>query len=142
MERKNICINNILEDSIVSFYSLFKERNVTPKIEICEEKVVRLLNENMLKRIFENIISNAIKYSEKDISVKMYKNGTIEFSNKTNKLDQVSLEKMFNRYYTVRNAKKSSGVGLSIAKQLVILMGGKIEATYTNKYLSIKISFK
>ena len=67
---------------------------------------------------------------------------TIEFSNKTDKLDQVSLEKIFDRYYTVRNAKKSSGVGLSIAKQLVILMGGKIEATYTNKYLSIKISFK
>ena len=109
---------------------------------ICKDKVVRLLNENMLKRVFENIISNAIKYGERDFKVKMFENGTIEFSNKTDKLDQVSLEKIFDRYYTVRNAKKSSGVGLSIAKQLVILMGGKIEATYTNKYLSIKISFK
>ena len=96
----------------------------------------------MLKRVFENIISNAIKYGERDFKVKMFENGTIEFLNKTDKLDQVSLEKIFDRYYTVRNAKKSSGVGLSIAKQLVILMGGKIEATYTNKYLSIKISFK
>ncbi len=141
LKKDKICINNILENTIVSFYSLLKEYNITPKVEICNEKVIRLLNENMLKRIFENIISNAIKYSEKDISVKMYKNGTIEFSNKTNKLDQVSLEKMFNRYYTVRNAKKSNGIGLSIAKQLVDLCEGTIEAKYKNSILIIKVKF-
>lgn len=141
MERKKICINNILEDSIVSFYGLFKKHNINPKIEICEEKVIRLLNENMLKRIFENVISNAIKYCEKDFNVKMYNNGTIEFSNKTDKLDQVSLEKMFDRYYTVRNAKKSNGIGLSIAKQLVDLSGGKIKAKYKNNSLIIEIKF-
>lgn len=95
----------------------------------------------MLKRIFENIISNAIKYGEKDFNVKMYSNGTIEFSNKTDKLDQVSLEKMFDRYYTVRNAKKSNGIGLSIAKQLVELSGGKIKAKYKNNSLIIKVKF-
>lgn len=141
IERKKICINNILEDSIVSFYGLFKKHNINPKIEICEEKVIRLLNENMLKRIFENVISNAIKYCEKDFNVKMYNNGTIEFSNKTDKLDQVSLEKMFDRYYTVRNAKKSNGIGLSIAKQLVDLSGGKIKAKYKNNSLIIEIKF-
>ncbi|MCI8833195.1 MAG: HAMP domain-containing histidine kinase [Clostridia bacterium] len=141
VERKNICINNILEDSIVSFYSLFKERNVTPKIEICEEKVVRLLNENMLKRIFENIISNAIKYSENDFNIKLESNGMIEFSNKTNLLNTTSLEKIFDRYYTVKNAQKSNGIGLSIAKQLVELSGGKIKAKYENNYLIIEIRF-
>ena len=95
----------------------------------------------MLKRIFENIISNAIKYGEKDFNVKMYSNGTIEFSNKTDKLDQVSLEKMFDRYYTVRNAKKSNGIGLSIAKQLVELSGGKIKAKYKNNSLITKVKF-
>ncbi len=141
IKREKIVVNDILEDSIASFYSLFKEYNIMPNIDICKEKVVRLLNENMLKRIFENIISNAVKYSEKDFNVKMYSNGTIEFSNKTDKLDQVSLEKMFNRYYTVRNAKKSNGIGLSIAKQLVELSNGKIEAKYKNNSLMIVIKF-
>jgi len=140
-QKENICINDILEDSIASFYSLLKEHNITPKIEICEEKIFRLLNENMLKRIFENIISNAIKYGEKDFIIKMYKNGIIEFSNKTSKLDSISLEKMFNRYYTVSNAKKSNGIGLSIAKQLVELSGGKIEAKYQKSRLIIKVEF-
>ncbi len=138
-KKEKVCINDILEDSIASFFSLFKEKNITPNIDICKDKVIRLLNENMLKRIFENIISNAIKYGEHDFNVKMYSNGTIEFSNKIDKLDNVSLEKMFNRYYTLRNAKKSTGIGLSIAKQLVDLSGGKIEAKCKNNILTIKL---
>ncbi len=141
IELENICINDILEEAIVSFYSLFKEKNITPNIDICKNKVFRLLNENMLKRIFENIISNAIKYSYEDFNIKMYENGTIEFSNKTDKFDKVSLKKIFDRYYTVSDAKKSTGIGLSIAKQLVDLSNGKIEADYKNNILTIRIIF-
>lgn len=141
IQKEDIVINDVLEDTIASFYSLFVSHNITPNIDICQTKVVRLLNKNMLKRIFENIISNAIKYSETDFNVKMSSNGTIEFSNKTDKLDQVSLEKIFDRYYTVRNAKKSNGIGLSIAKQLVDLSGGKIKAYYKNKNLIIQLKF-
>ena len=141
VKKENICINDILEESIVSFYSLFKEHNITPKIEICNEKIVRLLNENMLKRIFENIISNAIKYGKNDFNVKLYSNGKIEFSNKTDALDSISLEKIFTRYYTVKSAKKSNGIGLSIAKQLVDLSDGQIKAIYKNSNLIIEVIF-
>lgn len=50
-------------------------------------------------------------------------------------------EKIFDRYYTVINAQKSNGIGLSIAKQLVELSGGKIKAKYENNYLIIEIRF-
>jgi len=141
MKKENIVINDILEDSVASFYSLFKEHNITPNIDICREKVIRVLDENILKRIFENIISNAIKYSKKDFNIKLYNNGIIEFSNQADGLDQVSLEQLFDRYYTVKSTKKSNGIGLSIAKQLVDLSGGKIEAKYKNNILIIKIEF-
>lgn len=36
---RNICINNILEDCIVSFYGLFKGHNINSKIEICEKNL-------------------------------------------------------------------------------------------------------
>ena len=115
--------------------------NITPSIDICEKKVIRLLNENMVKRIFENIISNAVKYSDGDFKVEMYDNGIIEFSNKTDELDRISLEKIFCRYYTVGNTKKSNGIGLSIAKQLVDLNNGVIEAKYINNRLVIRVEF-
>ena len=66
-------------------------------------------------------------------------NGTIEFSNKTKLLDVTSLEKIFDRYYTVKSAKRSNGIGLSIAKQLVELNNGKMKAKYENNYLIIEI---
>lgn len=141
LKKVNVCINDVLEDTLACFYSSFKNAKITPNIKICEAKVIRLLNENMLKRIFENIITNAIKYSENDFDVKMQSDGTIEFSNKTEKLDATSLEKMFDRYYTVTNARKSTGIGLSIAKQLVDLSNGCIEAEYKNCTLTIRIKF-
>lgn len=141
IERKDICINDVLEDSILSFYSFFKEKNIKPNINICKEKIVRNSNENILKRIFENIISNGIKYSENDFNINMYENGLIEFSNKTDMIDLTTLERIFDRYYTVQNAKKSNGIGLSIAKQLVNIIGGKIEAKYINGNLVISLQF-
>lgn len=141
IKKENICINDVLEDSIASFYSLFKKNNISPKINICKEKIFRLQNEFMLKRIFENIISNAIKYGKKDLKINLQNDGTIEFSNMTDKLDQVSLEKIFDRYYTVKNTKKSNGIGLSIAKQLVELNNGSILAKYKNNYLIIEVKF-
>lgn len=45
-------------------------------------------------------------------------------------LDVTTVKKIFDRYYTVENAKKSTGIGLSIAKQLVELNGGIITAEY------------
>lgn len=141
MKLESIVINDILEDTIASFYSLFVSHNITPNIDICNDKVIRILNENMLKRIFENIISNAIKYSKQDFNIKLFSNGIIEFSNQADDLDQVSLEKLFDRYYTVKSAKKSNGIGLSIARQLVDLSGGTIEAKYKNNILIIKVEF-
>ncbi len=139
LTKENICINDILEDTMVGFYDLFKRNNISPSINICNEKIMRYTNKNMVKRIFENIISNAIKYSEKDFNVQLYNDGVIEFSNKTTRLDNVSLEKIFDRYYTVRSAKKSNGIGLSIAKQLIDLIDGEIQAIYKNNCLIIKV---
>ena len=95
----------------------------------------------MLKRIFENIISNALKYSEGNFKVTMNNDGTIEFSNKTSLIDSTSVEKLFDRYYTVQNAKKSIGIGLSIAKQLTDLNEGTIEAKCQNDSLIIRLKF-
>lgn len=64
------------------------------------------------------------------------------FANKTSKIDKVSLDKLFDRYFTVENAKKTSGIGLSIARELVLLLGGTIEAIYKDNILSIIVTFK
>lgn len=136
-----LCLNNVLENVIISYYALFKEKNISPNINICEEKNYLEMNCSMLTRVFENIISNAIKYSDDNLKICLFKNGKLTFSNKAKKLDRVSIERIFDRYYTVENAKKKSGIGLSIAKQIIESNNGKIKANYQNNELSIEINF-
>lgn len=141
IKKENTCINTILEETIISYYALFKKKNVSPIIKICENKIYRHLDPNMLTRIFENIISNCIKHSQDNLNITLTTTGKIIFSNQTSNLDRISIEKIFDRYYTVENAKNNSGVGLSIAKQLVELNGGEISATYRKNTLIIEIDF-
>ena len=68
-------------------------------------------------------------------------NGSITFSNTANKLTTVEVGKLFDRFYTVDTARKSTGLGLAIAKTLVEKMNGKIEANIKNKKLNIVICF-
>lgn len=67
--------------------------------------------------------------------------GKISFINKASKLDVTSVRKIFERYYTVENAEKNSGIGLSIVKQLVEINGGTIEAKYIKGKLYIEIMY-
>lgn len=142
IKKQNVVLNSVLEETICASYDLFMQHNINPKIYITKEKIIKQIDENMLKRIFENIISNEIKYSDEFLEIKLNKNGKIIFRNKTKNLDKTSVEKIFDRYYTVENAKKSTGIGLSIAKQLVELNNGTISANYEDGYLIIEIYFK
>ena len=93
-----------------------------------------MANRNSLIRIFENILSNVSKYSTGYFKVIMNESGTISFSNKDTSLDAKTVQKIFERYFSVENAKESTGIGLSIAKKLIELNNGSIKATYSNVY--------
>lgn len=141
LPKEECCINEILEETLISYYTLFKEKQIIPEIQLCEEKVYKLLNKSSCIRIFENILSNVVKYSDGNFKVVLQNDGTILFSNKATSLDATSVQKIFDRYFTVENAKKATGLGLSIAKQLVEANGGSISANYKNGILEIKMRF-
>lgn len=131
----------VLEESLVSFYAVLKAKNIEPEIELPEKPVFRCLNNDALNRIFSNIISNAIKYSDGDLSVSMTAAGSVTFSNTAHNLNTVAVGRMFDRFYTVEASRNSTGLGLSIAKALTEQMGGTIDATYSENKLYIVIYF-
>ena len=139
IDRKLQCLNEILEEALASYYYIFKEKNILPEIQIAKQKIYRKVDKNCVIRVFENILSNMIKYGNGEFRVCLNENGEIIFSNKAESLDVTTVGKIFDRYYTVENAKNSGGIGLSIAKQLVELNGGSIDAKYEKGSLYIKI---
>jgi cell division protein FtsX len=76
--------------------------------------------------VFSNLLSNALKYSGGDLMISLKEPCVITFSNTADGLTQTQVEKLFDRFYTVENANKSTGLGLSIARTLVEQMSGGI----------------
>lgn len=138
---EDLILNHVLEESISAFYALLTERNIQPEIEICEDAVHRNLNRTALSRIFANVLSNAVKYSDGDLRIVLDESGKVAFSNHTAALDTVSVGKLFQRFYTVESAETSTGLGLAIAKHLTEEMGGSIEVGYADGVLQIALSF-
>ena len=140
IKKEECCINEILEETLVNFYSIFKEKSRIPTIKITDKKMYKTINKVSIVRIFENILSNVSKYSNGNFKVEMNEDGIITFSNKATSLDATTVQKIFDRYFSVENAKESTGIGLSIAKQLVELNNGTIKAAYNDGYLIIEIN--
>lgn len=136
-DKKPVAVNRVLEESIAAFYFALKERDITPKIQMPEENVVRVLDQSLLARVFSNLLNNAMKYSSGDLDITLTETGEITFTNTAASLNEVQVGKLFDRFYTVEAARKSTGLGLAIAKTLVGQMGGTISAKYENNRLMI-----
>lgn len=141
LKLEHMDIVRVLEESLLSFYAVMQEKDIQPKIELPEEPVYRELDAGAVNRIFSNIISNALKYSDGDLSVIMDKNGCITFSNTAHNLNAVTVGRLFDRFYTVEASRNSTGLGLSIAKMLTERMSGSISAQYQNERLYVTIDF-
>ncbi|MBQ4047258.1 MAG: HAMP domain-containing histidine kinase [Clostridia bacterium] len=139
---ETVNLGRVLEDTLISCYGAFEQKNITPNISLPDSTVSRSLDKSALSRIFGNIISNAVKYSDGDFAVAMTESGEITFSNTASELSSVDVGKLFDRFYTVDSARKSTGLGLSIAKLLTERMGGSISADYKENMLSITLSFE
>ncbi len=139
--RRKLDLGRALEESILSFYGTMEQRKLTPEIQITDGPVWRYLDPGEISRIFGNVISNALKYSAGDFSVSMDADGTITFSNTAPQLNAVTVGRLFDRFYTVRDSQNSTGLGLSIARLLTERMGGTIGADYRQGKLFIIVAF-
>lgn len=141
LDMQAVRLNDILEQSLAGFYGALSARGITPEIRMPEAAVIRELDAAALRRIFDNILSNAVKYSDGDLTIRLRPDGSVTFSNRASSLSRVQAERLFDRFYTVETARNSTGLGLSIAKLLTEKMGGTITAEYESGYLQICIAF-
>lgn len=141
LDMQAVRLNDILEQSLAGFYGALSARGITPEIRMPEVAVIRELDAAALRRIFDNILSNAVKYSDGDLTIRLRPDGSVTFSNRASSLSRVQAERLFDRFYTVETARNSTGLGLSIAKLLTEKMGGTITAEYESGHLQICIAF-
>lgn len=138
----DIDAKSVLEEALVSFYNEFKKKGMTPSIITPNDKVILKADSKALYRVYSNIISNALKYGEGEFNVQMDEKGNITFSNYAPNMDSVEANKLLDRYYTISDAKASSGIGLSISNEILQEMGGELKVRLDNKRLYISIVYK
>lgn len=139
---EDIVLNKALEECLLAYCGAFAQQNIEPTVEIPNRAVHCRIDLAAFNRIVGNILSNVLKYSDGDLNVKLYADGTILFTNSAKDLTPVMVERLFDRFYTVETGRNSTGLGLSIAKLLTERTGGQISAVYEEGKLTISLRFK
>lgn len=140
-EREDVILNQVLEMCIADCYIAFQEHHIIPEIQIPDQEVHRQLNKNITTRIYENVISNAIKYSDGDLHILLSETGEVVFENHASNLSEVQVERLFERFYTVEDVSYSTGLGLAVAKTMTEQMGGEIQVRHQDGIIRVRICF-
>lgn len=158
LEMDRCCVSRLLKQTVFSYYDEWKMRGIEPVVDICDEQIFILANTQALKRVFQNVIKNGLVHGKNDIEIRLYTKalGNVSDKNQGNRMvnisvsntienpENVDVSQVFERFYKADEARSvtSSGLGLSIAKELVERMDGKINAQIEDNKFCINISYR
>lgn len=147
LELSNCCVSRLLKQTVFSYYEEWKKQGIEPSLDICEDTIFITANAQALRRVLQNVIKNALVHGQNSICIQMkQKNKMVHIlvSNDVKNPDDIDVDKVFERFYKADEARSisSSGLGLSIAKELVERMDGSIEARLEGKRFVVEIQFE
>lgn len=147
LKYEDVDLSSILIQILGEYTPVFEDKGLRIIIDI-DEKIPAKIDVEKIVRVFDNILSNAEKYSIKpsDIVVKA-KNELdsiyISISNKSKHIEQEKLNKIFDKFYRVDISRSSniegSGLGLAISKRIIELHNGKIWAECDGNIITINV---
>ena len=120
------------------FYPMMGEKGMTLSASI-DSDLLTEGNGDLLARVFENLLRNGVSYGlpETEILCTACREGNtvaVTLENAAEPLSTRQLERLFDKFYrpdTARGASRGgAGLGLAIAKQILELHGGTVEAAY------------
>ena len=138
MRVSKVDIVKLLSQLLEEFYPTFMERGLAYELQSNVPSKVITADGNLLARLFDNLINNAIKYGTegKRILVKVHGTDTIVTVSVTNYgyvIPKEELPLLFDKFYRVEQSRSvntgGTGLGLAIAKNIVDMHGGTIHVT-------------
>jgi signal transduction histidine kinase len=137
LKLQTVCINELLEQLLEEMVSYAEDNGVTLVKAFPAERLMVQVDPDKLIRVFDNLLTNAVKYSDKPGTVRLlmfreFDSVKIRISNFGKPLTQEEVGRLFDRFYRVDASRSSetggSGLGLAIAKSIIDFHGGEIWA--------------
>ncbi len=145
---KEFLATEALNDVLTTYKPIIEENKLNLDLNIDEEAYLTG-DEELFKQLLSVLLDNASKYAKTFIRIELLKNGeaTLRIINDANKVEEGNLDKCFERFYRFDSTRaegiEGSGIGLSIAKEIVDLHKGKIMASgLPNNVFEIKVILK
>jgi two-component system sensor histidine kinase VanS len=148
IEKKRIDLCYMLVQLTDEFYPLLQQHGNSTELNVDEGMTV-YGDAVKLARVFNNILKNAIAYSYPNSVIKIWAeqndgNVSIYFQNKGKMIPSHKLDAIFEKFFRLDEARTTNtggaGLGLAIAKEIVMLHGGSITAASKNEETTFCVS--
>ena len=135
VEMGRVNLSECCRENVLDFYELLTQKEFQVEIEIPEEPVFVEGNEEALQRILFNLISNAVRYGSdgKYLGIAVRTEGAFALIHVTDRgkgIEKAFAGTVFERLFTMEDSRnreiQGNGLGLTIARNLAVKMGGDI----------------
>lgn len=139
--KSNVNLKDLLHSSLDYFTEILSSKNIEVKHTIND--FVFLANQEKIQMVFNNLISNAIKYSNVNSKIEIYlENNIVTIKDYGVGIKKELQDKIFSRYYQANDSVRGFGIGLDITKRICKEYDIKIELeSYENENTTFKLTF-
>lgn len=135
IELGRLDLSEVCRETVLDFYEMLSEAEFEVEIDVPETAVYIQGNQEALQRILTNLISNVLRYGSAGKYLGVFlradeQNVYVDVVDKGKGIDKAFAGNVFERLFTMEDSRsrkvQGNGLGLTIARNLALQMGGEI----------------